>query len=304
MFRTILLSTAILVLSATVTHAGVIAYESFEDYAAEGASSTNYFGVVTTGDGGYNWAGDWVVDPLAGDSATSTTGATRGLFPIAGGYSYNAGAGATAISIDGGDNRLQYRPDTGVPDPAALMTRQFAAQNGTIYLGFLFEATSTPGFMQFGLSSTGDVGKPDSPDFAGSLILRDMDVRSGDTSTDEADGGSYSNDTLYMLVLKIEKDASSNYNKATIFVNPTSTNEGDNTSASVTADSGLDEVSYVKLRLDLGSVRDFLNFDEIRVADTFAGAVGAEPVPEPATLGFLALGGIMGLTSLARRRCR
>jgi hypothetical protein len=165
-------------------------------------------------------------------------------------------------------------------------------------------------FVQIGFADGSTVGQGTSgvPQgvqdvFVGSALLPgggDIRARVGPDSDDgnSASSVAYADDTTYMIVLKLEKDGSSKYNKATLFVDPTSETESGGTTA--TFDTGVDSVSHLMIRQDIGDSFDQMNIDEIVVAPTFAEAV--TPIPEPATLGLLALGGLMGLTAMRRRR--
>jgi hypothetical protein len=103
----------------------------------------------------------------------------------------------------------------------------------------------------------------------------------------------------YFIVAKFSKDGSSTFNRADLFINPTSLTEP--TTADATAISGvtgLTSLSLFSVRHFQPEAGDTLFIDELRFATTFEDAVNV--VPEPASLA----SGLVGLVLLAARRRR
>ncbi len=292
--------------AATSAGADVIATEDFESYTQQTLSSTSQFGTDAPDDtpnGGSGWSAAWSVD----DGQNDGVDPTLGVFIMGNGLDYSAGS----VSVDGGDNQFQMRRTSSIAQGVA--SRQIPDQTGTVYLRFLIRGSDTDGegngladdFVQIGFSTSDIAGSGDAGGaFVGSALVpySDGTIRArvgGDSDGNSASSVAYADDTTWLVVLKLEKDGSSNYNKATVFLDPTSTTESGGLVATLATSQ--DTVSYVSIRAIVGDSWDQLNVDEIVVASTFAEAINPVPVPEPATFALLAAGGA-GLLVRRRRR--
>jgi len=279
--------------------AGVIAVEGFEDYAVNGATEQWAVDNPTTPPGptgGTGWSGAWNVDQ---DTALDAFTPPLGLFVRDGGMDYTGGS----LSINGGDRRLEFLSRTsGVSQNFA--TRGLPTQSDTLYMGFTFRGNAiSDDFVQIGFDDNGAIN--DDEVYVGSVVFTGGEIRArvGTAgSGQQTKAADYADDTLYQFVLKLWKSSggsAGNYDRVTLYVDPTSDVEGGGTT--VAANSGHASVGYLNFRrytnVDTGNG---FEIDNIRIATTFAEAV---VVPEPLTLGLMGVGRA-GLVAARRRRGR
>jgi hypothetical protein len=279
---------------STAAEAGVIAVEDFESYAVSGSTEQWAVDNPTTPPGptgGSGWSGAWNVDQ---DTALDSYTPPLGLFVRSGGMDYTGGT----VSVDGGEKRLEFLSRTsGVSQ--IFITRQLPAQNDTVYLGFTFRGHNIDDdFLQVGFDDTGAI--EDEEVYIASVVFTGGEIRSRAgraTGGQQIKAADYADDTLYQLVLKLWKSSGNtadNYDRVTLWVDPTSTVEsGGTTAASNTGYAAVDYFNIRRYNIDTGNA---FEIDNLRIADTYAEAL----VPEPATLALLALGA--GALAARRRR--
>jgi hypothetical protein len=184
---------------------------------------------------------------------------------VAGGLAYSNGA----ISIDGGTQHAvinNFNADS-------LLSRPFTSQSGTIYFSFLFRpvsGVSSDEFVQFMMNN--DTASATSA----AVIMRDHFEARGTA----ASGSPPSPDspvvpvagTTYLLVGKVSKVASTNYNRVELFVNPSSLTE---TSADATATTniGVGSLGFFTVRTANLAAGDMYQFDALRVGTTWGDVV-------------------------------
>lgn len=265
---------------STTSHATLIAYDGFEGYTSNAALQGN--------SGGSGWATNW--------SSASTVLTVSPLTPI----TYTGGA----ITLSGGTRAAQVST-LGTTDNVA--SRSFTSQTGTVYFSFLFRIETGAGaddFIQFSLNNdtdianSGSIGDLSNVSGANTFSAR-IGALSGGTSvqsTTSAVGA-----TTFLLVGKISKTTEGNYNKMSLFVNPTTLTEPGVVSASQTADAGFTALSYFTVRVSNLESTDQYRFDELRIGTTWADVVTA-PIPEPSA--WATLTGMAALSTVLLRRRR
>ena len=257
----------------------VVAQDSYESYPAGSQLNGQ--------NGGTGWTGPYVVTSAL---ATNVTVTNQNLSYAGGQVSVNGGSRAVSIA--------------GPADSNNLITRSFAAQTGSpVYFSFLYNTNSTAeAFLQFGLES-GNTAEPNA-----SVGVQGIAGNGGGAegffarvpnagNTTFATSGINANQTYFVVARVSKGTGSTTYNVVDLFVNPTSLNESTPTltatNAAGTGVSTFDNFVLRTARTDAGSI---YNFDQLTIGTTYADVV---PVPEPASVGLLALAGA-GL--LARRR--
>lgn len=267
---------------STTAHATLIAYDGFEGYTSGAALQSN--------SGGSGWATNW--------SSAGTVLTVSPSTPL----TYTSGA----ITLSGGSRAAQVST-TGTTDNVA--SRSFANQTGTVYFSFLFRIETGAGsddFIQFSLnndtdiSNSGSIGDLSNVGGANTFSARIGALSGGSTaqSTTSAVGA-----TTFLLVGKISKTTEGNYNKMSLFVNPSTLTEPGVVSASQSADAGFAAFSFFTVRVSNLESTDQYRFDELRIGDTWADVVTASaPIPEPSAWATLTGAAALSTGLLRRRR--
>ncbi|QNN22261.1 PEP-CTERM sorting domain-containing protein [Planctomycetales bacterium ZRK34] len=261
-------------LTAAPAHA---AYDGFESYS----SGSNLNGL----NGGDDWANAWSSD--ASDVSVQS-------------ISLDDPNG----TVDGGDQAMRIQPGANTGDNTSVLSRDFAAMTGDVYLGLLIRVSSFEDgdFLQIQLSDGAAGNSSDTLSIgvqqsAGNPFF----ARVGQSSNDSVNASTQAaDDTDFLLVAKFSKDGNGQYANTDLFINPTDPYHEPaiaDAAASSSAPS-ITQLSHFTIRLFSFESDDVVYLDEIRIASSFAEAVG---VPEPASIGLLGAG-VLGLISRRRRR--
>ncbi len=264
---------ALLVAAAAATAgAGLIAYEGFETYAA-GTQVESSSGVGLSG--GTGWTDAWnVVDTYR----TNVTVVNQSL-------SYTSGS----VQVNGGTKAMRVTGISNTTGNFVLAGRGVPSTTGTYYLSMLFYAPTVAvdsDFIQMGfdtawanprtsIGQTNNAGVP-------AWFAR---------TTSTSGNSTFATDTVtpadtYFLVAKVSRvSGSTNYNRVDLYVNPTSLTEPGTPNATRIGDSGIASLAYFVIREAFVETADTYYFDEIKIVDSWAGAM-----PEPATLALMGLG--------------
>lgn len=259
--------------------AALLAYDSFESYTN---GST-----LATGSGGTGWTANW----SSVSTVTTATPATS--------LTYSSGA----VNVNGGSRTAQVST-TGTTDNVA--SRAFSTQTGTVYFSFLFRlasGTSDDDFIQFSLNNDTDIVNSGSiGDLSNTTGTNTFSSRIGGSSGGATVQSSISivQATTYLLVGKISKVSSSNYNRMELFVNPATLNET-GVVATQNASAATAAASFFTVRVSNIESSDQYQFDELRIGTEWADVV-VSAVPEPSS--WAALTGACGLMLAFGKRRR
>ena len=275
---------AVLLCDATNVHAATLAEDGFEDYTA----GDQVHGL----NGGQGFTAAWNVGNAA----------RRPEFTVVnGGLSYSNGS----INILGGNLAAQYSATEGGID--VLAGRSFPAQSGAVYLSFLYSQSVENGsadFMQIGF----DTGTTSNPRVSAMDRNDEFQLRST-TSAANSVGTGIASDVMetYLIVLKADKTGgSSTYNDLSMWVDPISDVEGDNSPlaiSSVNSGLNLSASAAFAIRKAFQESGDTFLIDEIRIGETFADVTASAVVPEPASVAIWLLIGV-GLAAFGYRARR
>jgi len=265
-------------MTASTTHAVIVAYDGFEDYLS-GAQLDG----STQGSG---WTGNWT-EANPGDSTFQA-------------ISLNDPNGL----VSGGSKVLSSQPTVDRPNVDDYMTRSFAPQTGDVYMSFLFQkgaGVDVEDFYNFQLSN-GATGNTSAALGVGirntsgnPFFARVGSSGSGTTNTSSTDSAL---GETYLVVAKFSKDGSSTYNRTDLYLNPTSLSEPLSADASATDNvTGLTELSLFSIRNYVPESGDSILIDELRIGTTFASVV-----PEPSSFALIA--GLLSMSWLMMRQRR
>ncbi|MCA9247753.1 MAG: PEP-CTERM sorting domain-containing protein, partial [Planctomycetales bacterium] len=271
----LLLVAALLNIGTPQAQAARLVADNFDTYTAGNLAGNN---------GGFEVNGAW----------TSAYSSIAQANVVSGGLNYSNGS----INLNGGAQSVAL---TAGSDSA--VSRSFSPQTGTVYFSVLYQPVA--GFdvsdhIQFALSDDADVNN------AGSIgkrstsnlfaRIRSTSDTNGDTGTNAVQG------VTNLLVGKISKNASTNYNRLELFIDPASLTEPGVPDATVNATLGIDTLSSFVIRTAVFDGGDQMNFDLLQIGTTFDSVV-TQPfaVPEPTAAALLGLG-LLGLATRRRRR--
>jgi hypothetical protein len=234
---------------AGVSNGALIAADDLESYSV---------GSLNNGSGGTGWTSNWTSISGMNVASPGIDGARTGQI--------NAAA-----------------------DNVVAATRGFATQTGTVYFSVRFRPVSgleVSDFIHFYIGSSSTSNANSGGFGIISTETNRLGARVGGTNGGDTTSSSISavQGESYLLVGKLMKEASANYNRIHLFVNPVGATEPAVPDANDFASAGIGSVNRFNIRtfnLDSG---DVYQFDSIRIGTTFS-----DVIPEPATVGLLAL---------------
>lgn len=287
-----------------VSFADLVAYQGFDGTTYTGTASLvgspsggNYNSATplagnTTGTGGnsFGWSGTWV-RKFADNYTTIAPISTPGL---------SAPAGAADLITNGNAAQIKIRAGGGSATAVDLGLASTMGQTQPVYFSFLMSRPATdPATNLFlalvsaaGGSELVHVGYFGGTNFGLKIATGGGNFGQALTTTAVPDS------TTTLLVAKLDYGAATGglYTKPTLtlWINPTSGNEaaqGAGTSLTVTNSNGLGTVGGIRLSANAATSQNSGIFDEVRLGTSFADVVPtANPAPEPASLGVVALG--------------
>ena len=261
---------------AVEASAGLIVADSFDGYTAGATLAGNNGG----SNGTANWTSAWAVNASS-------------VEVIGGGLSYSNGA----VQVNGGSSAVAIK---NAANNNGVATRTFDSVSGTVYFSLVMELSAgfeASDFVSFylgqnvGETNAGQMGLLDTSNTQ--LHARITPGAAGSRVT-VSTGSSGSAGSTYFLVGRLSTDGpavNSNYDRMELFLNPSTLSQPE-ASATVNLDMGLSSLTRFGIRTVNLDTNDEYRFDELRIGTAWEDVV---PVPEPAALGVLALGGLLAL---------
>jgi hypothetical protein len=240
----------------------------------------------------------------------------RSATVVSGGLSYSSGT----VNRNGGSQALQLvLEDTGLgSDPATDFVGRnitpVGAAGETVYFSFLMQLNdgrNSYQFVNFGLSgadTSADIGTDLSDDWSrissaaavvrGDDQFRLWDSSGGATGTNTLNEWTFGNETnggSFLLIGRLTFNGSGD-ETLDFTINPNSTVEGDATWKTVSADTGVESLSYFGVYANVGDNQTMI-IDDILIGTDYSSVV-----PEPSTYAlFMGLAGL-GFLLLRRRK--
>lgn len=275
---------AAVLIAAPGARAGVVAQDDF-NYTTNSR--------LNGADGGTGWTSAWVVNSNQVSRAVIRSTSTDPLtFKVPGNG-----------TISGGTKSMKYRGVSESDNFPDLAHRAFIQQSGQeLFASFLLRSDSTVAnaepedIVEFWLNNANTgIGVSGTGQTAGTGFFAVIGSNRSFIS-----GPTFLRGESNLVVMRIAKnDDSSTFNEVDIWVNPGVT-EANSPQATVTGQTGISTLSLAGLKQVGLDVNDAFWFDRLTIGTTFADVVAPEnPIPEPASLGFLGLG---TLALLMRRR--
>ena len=202
--------------------------------------------------------------------------------------------------------RILPSPSNVGNDNDLVQRRPLDSITGPLYVGMLLrpESFENDDFLQFQVSngaegdnantlSWGIRNTTNNPFFARVGVAANSTNSSTAFATDDTD---------FLVVAKISKDANVNYNRVDLYVNPTSYNESEQTPVATRLGpaTAISVLSLFNVRINNFDTDDRVFFDNLILSDNFAVAAGFIPEPGTALLAAMGLGSL--IAGLRRRR--
>lgn len=278
----------------SAARADVIASDNFESYPAGAQLEDGPNGSEGVGlNGGTGFTGPYNV--INNSLKSNVTVQPQSLQYTSGSLIVSGGAQASVMS------------DAANGTASGLYTRPFAAQDGPVYVGFLFRtnnpSATSEDFIQVGFSDVatgepkGSVGINNNAAGNGPPPMFFARVPAGVAGHAQAPDVA-TEDTTYLVVGKFSKaSGSATYNRVDLYLNPTSAEEPLTATAfrEALAGQGAPSISNFIVRTARLEAGDVYLIDNVMIGTTFADAV----VPEPASAGCAC---VAALGLLLRRR--
>ncbi|MBI1367664.1 MAG: hypothetical protein GC162_03320 [Planctomycetes bacterium] len=236
-----------------MAHAASVATDNFESYSA----GSQLAGL----NGGTGFSAAWSVPSIP---AANITIVNQSLSYLGG--SIGATGGTKAVQLTNSNSTAEV----------AFTRNLTTAQSGTVYYSFLYRTSGLSNsavgdeFFQTGLNNAASNPNISAVDNVSGGQRQDA-IRAG-TSGGVQSGIPLVNDVTYLIVVKAQKTGS-NYDKLTLYVNPTNITESYNTSTVTTSSSGISSITdFVTRKARLSSGDTFI-LDNIAVGTTFADVI-------------------------------
>lgn len=266
----------LLAMAAGTARAALIATDNFESYTA-GAQLESNAGVGLNSGTGFTTS--WNISDSLRSNVTvasqSLTYTTTGL-SVSGGTQAMAISGAMALANN-------------------LVTRSFATQTGTVYFSFLYRtnnpSATSEDFLQIGFDDptlgteppvslgTGNSNSGNAPPPV--FFVRSPTGVGGTVQSTTA----LTENTTYLVVGRVSKSSTGNYNRVLLYLNPTGAAEPGSALVTSTGDSGISSLSTFVIRAARTESTDTYYVDNLTIGTSYA-----DVVPEPGVLTLLGLG--------------
>jgi hypothetical protein len=241
--------------------------------------------------------------------ASSNNGGNGNFSPaqdiVAGGLTYMAGSGATAIDIYGGTQNAAVTVGAGVQfslgrDFSGTLTGQ------TYFVRLVYNAAASPPgsyqFLDFSLASTTAINGPSTFGFqAGSDSYANASIETPDGTASTL--GEVLPSGTNLLVAEYVWDPTANsdaggYTTANLYIDPTTTDFADLTpAATVTTTNPATDLGTV-FGLGTANAVDTIGVDSLQISTTYEEAV----TPEPSSMALIIVGGLGLLGFMIRQR--
>jgi hypothetical protein len=262
-----ILALATVLVAAVDARAVLLAWDNFETPGAGVALNGQ-----TTGSG---WTTSWSALSFLTIVETNNGGSTPTLA-----YARNRAQVATG-------NRAAMIGDGGTAALDNVFSREFAPRNSTIYFSLVVKQLagqdSSSDFVQFNLTEDLDYNNSGSVGFGQVAEAQSIFARMRDSNDTAATPGvNVEQGKTYLLVGKLWKSTGStgsNFDRMSIFVNPTNVTELANPFVTASRSSGISTMDTLLGRIARLDPGDQILFDELRIGTTFG-----DVLPEPASL--------------------
>jgi hypothetical protein len=267
----IFVSAATLAVLAIPVHAALVAYEGF-DYA----NNQN----LTNSNGGTGWSNDW---DLVGEALPLLTSTSDESLAFSQSPSLISDGSNHIVADINRANQRNFSPAVDLATQPFYFTMLFRVESGADVVDMRAEFRDASNNMR------GNVGISNGGLFVATTTAGYI------TSGSNYSAGLVGNDITYLLVMKRDTNGIS-----ASLINATG-DLSDLASEPVSwqvSESGLSGVDLTEITFAMNGADGLIRADEMRIATTWADAVGGLAIPEPSS----ALLGLVGMLALIRRR--